>query len=326
MIEHPLAPLGFDAARQAELDRLGPHLEPGRVARVDRGLVTVLAADGDRRLEPPEPLAVGDWLALADGRAHAVMERRTLLRRTAFDGMQLLAANLDLAIVVRALDAPLSGARTQALLAIAWDSGAEPLVILTKVDCAADLDHTLAAVSETAFGVPVLAVSARTGQGIDELRARLEARTAVLIGESNAGKSTLTNLLAGEEVLVTADSLHTTAHRQLVPLPGGGALIDSPGVREAGFGGSREGVSRAFADIEELALTCRFSDCGHDREPACAVRAAIDTGLLAHERFAAWRLALREQAWLERRDDPRLRSEAKRRYIAVTKARRRDAW
>jgi ribosome biogenesis GTPase len=329
---HPLAPLGFDAARQAELNQLGIHLEPARVTRVDRGLVTVLAAAGDVRTPPPQPLAVGDWVALDGDRIAAVLGRRTLLRRTAFTGEQLLAANIDAAVVVRALDASIAGARTQALLAIAWDSGAQPLVLLTKADCAVDLAGTVAAIEAESFGVPVLAVSARTGEGLEELRDRLAGTTAVLIGESGAGKSTLVNLLTGSEAMATgavaqdASGRHTTVHRQLLPLLGGGALIDSPGVREAGYGGSREAVSAAFGDVEDLALECRFSDCSHTREPGCAVQGALRAGGLSRERFDAWRLALREQAWLERKADRALRSEERRRWAAMTKARRKDAW
>jgi ribosome biogenesis GTPase / thiamine phosphate phosphatase len=332
LIAHPLEPLGFDAARQAELDLLGTQLEPGRVVRVDRGLVTVLTASGEARTPPPQPIAVGDWVALQGDRLAVVLERRTLLRRTAFDGEQLLAANVDLVVVARALDTSLAGSRTQALLAIAWDSGAQPLVLLTKADCADDVDAAVDAVEAATFGVPVLAVSARTGDGIGELRARMAGSTAVLIGESGAGKSTLVNLLTGRDAMATGavavdgSGRHTTVHRQLIALPGGGALIDSPGVREAGYGGSREAVAAAFGDVEDLALECRFSDCSHEREPGCAVRAALQSGELVRERFDAWRLALREQAFLARRDDPALRSAYRRQFAALTKARRKDVW
>jgi ribosome biogenesis GTPase len=332
LIDHPLAPLGLDAARHAELAELGDHVRPGRVVRVDRGLVTVATGDGDVRLPPPEPLAVGDWLALVGDRIAAVLTRRTLLRRTAFDGQQLLAANIDHAIVVRALDVPLSAARTQALLTIAWDSGGAPLVLLTKADCIDDLEPALAGVAAEAFGVPVLGICARTGDGLAQLRGHLAGGTAVLLGESGAGKSTLVNALTGTEVLDTGEvaadgsGRHTTVHRQLLALPGGGAIIDSPGLREATYGGSRDGVARAFADIEELALDCRFGDCRHESEPGCTVRGALAAGTLHRERYAAWCLALREQAWLERRDDARLRSEARHQWAIRTKAMRRDAW
>jgi ribosome biogenesis GTPase len=336
----PLDLIGLDDDRRAELAALGdPDLQPARVARVDRGLVHVLTADGARRLPwPPVPVAVGDWLAVGPDDAVRPLARRSALVRRGGDQTrsssaygQVLAANVDVVAALRALDSSISLTRIQALVTLAWDSGAAPLVVLSKTDLA-DAPAAVAAVERVAVGVRVLAVSAVTGEGLEDLRDAFRGRTGVFLGESGAGKSTLTNLLAGQEVLATGavradgEGRHTTTYRQLVPLPGGGAVIDTPGVREAGYFGSAEGLARAFADVDELAAACRFGDCSHDGEPGCAVRAALRAGELAYERVDAYRKALREQAFAERKADRALRSAERQRWRRMEKARRRDAW
>jgi ribosome biogenesis GTPase len=318
-LSHPhlaaLAPLGWSPARQAELEALGrPGAVPGRIGRVDRGSSVVIAATGPVRVEAPG-LVAGDWVALEGGRLAAVLGRRTLLARRAAgrpDAEQAIAANVDVVAVVHGLDRPLRDRRLHRALALAWDSGATPVVVLTK----ADLDPDAAARAldaEVAFGVDALPVSARTGGGLDALAARARPdRTLVLVGESGAGKSTLVNALLGREALATAavrdgdhKGRHTTTARHLVPLPGGGALIDTPGVRELGLWGSDEGVRAAFADIAALAEGCRFADCRHDGEPGCAVEAAVEEGSLDAGRLGSHRDLMREMASLARREDER---------------------
>lgn len=339
MFSHPLALLGYTEDRAAEVAAFGdPALEAGRVVRIDRGLATVLAADGEHRLPTGSSLApaVGDWVAFRTGEGLAgILARRTELVRRAGarrDERQVAAANVDRVLIVRALDVAVSLTRIESLLAIAWESGAEPIVVLTKADRRDDPEAARAQVQAVAYGVPVLCVSVLDGTGIDELRAAVSGRTVVLLGESGAGKSTLTNLLAGEQVLETGEvrgdgqGRHTTTHRELVPLPHGGAIIDTPGVREAGYWGDGTGIALAFGDLEELAAACKFADCGHDSEPGCAVRAAVSAGSLEPERIDAWRRALREQAWLERRLDKRAASEQRSRWIKQTRSFRRDTW
>ena len=335
-----ISAIGWTAARDAELRFLGdPTLEPGRVTRVDRGLVTLVAANGEHRLPTvlDEPAAVGDWLAFRPGEAAVqLLERTSLLARRVQDGhrtvRQLLASNIDAVVIVRALDMELRTARIQQLLTIAYESGAEPAIVLTKADAVARPADAVAAVEAVAIGVPVFAVSAVDGTGITAIRTYVGGRTIVLLGESGAGKSTLTNLLVGREVLATGEvrrdgtGRHTTSRRELLPLPDGGAIIDTPGVREAGYWGDGAGVDLAFADVAELAIACRFSDCTHDGEPGCAVEAAIDDGTLHPERLDAYRHALREAAWLARREDKRARSEERARWKQFSKSLRRDAW
>ena len=266
-MSHPhhaaLAPLGWSPSRQAELDALGrPAAIPARIGRVDRGSSVAITAAGPVRAEAPG-LVAGDWVALEDGRVAAVLARRTLLARRAAgrpDAEQAIAANIDVVAIVHGLDRPFRDRRLHRALVLAWDSGATPVVVLTK----ADLDPGAAARAldaEVAFGVDALPVSARTGAGLDALAARARPdRTLVLVGESGAGKSTLVNALLGHEALATRavrggdhKGRHTTTARHLVPLPGGGALVDTPGVRELGMWGSDDGVRAAFADIAALA-------------------------------------------------------------------------
>jgi ribosome biogenesis GTPase len=315
--QHPaaLAPLGWSPSRQAELEALGrPAASPARVGRVDRGSCVAVTAAGPVRVEAPG-LVAGDWIALEEGRLAAVLPRRTLLSRRAAgrpDAEQAIAANIDVVAVVHGLDRPLRDRRLHRALALAWDSGATPVVVLAK----ADLDDGAAARAldaEVAFGVDALPVSASTGAGLDALAARARPdRTLVLVGESGAGKSTLVNALIGREALATGavrdgdrKGRHTTTARHLVPLPGGGALIDTPGVRELGLWGAEEGVRATFADIAAFAEGCRFGDCRHDGEPGCAVAAAVAAGHLDPRRLDSHRDLAREMASLARREDER---------------------
>jgi ribosome biogenesis GTPase len=302
---------------------------PGRVLRADRGVCTVLTAAGTvraslggavlaRAARAPEWLpCAGDWLAVRawpDDRltVEAVLPRRTaVVRRTADKDAtgQVLAANMDVAAVVEPVDPAPDVARIERMLALAWDSGARPLVILTKADLAADPAAVAAQVADVTPGVPVVAVAADRGQGLAALRPLVgPGRTLGLLGRSGAGKSTLVNALAGATVMVTqrirrADGKgrHTTTYRALVPIPGGGAVLDTPGLRAVGLLDAADGLSRAFADVAALAAGCRFADCAHAAEPGCAVRAAIESGALPPRRLDSWRRLQRESAYEGRR-------------------------
>ncbi len=310
-----LAPLGWNSRRQAELDGFGrEELAPARVGRVDRGGALAIGAEGPIRLEAPG-LVAGDWVAVADERLAAVLERRTLLSRGAAGragGAQPIAANVDAVVVVQGLDRPLRDRRLHRALALAWDSGATPVIVLAK----ADLDDeapSRARAAEASFGVDAHVVSVRSGAGLGAIAALARPdRTLVLIGESGAGKSSLVNALAGSEALPIGDvragdakGRHTTTARHLVPLPGGGALIDTPGLRELGLWGSEEGVAAAFADIGALAEGCRFGDCRHEGEPGCAVVRAVEEGRLDPVRLDSLRDLNRETDALALRADER---------------------
>ena len=278
---------------------------PGRVARVDRGRLTVLTADGEVRAHPAAALledtgpAVGDWVALRGELAVAVLPRRTAFTRVVAgrtSAEQVVAANVDLVFVVDALTTAPRLRRVERYLTVAWGSGATPVVVLTKADLCDDVPAALLAVQEDAVGVDVLPVSSVTGEGLAAVRALLgPGRTAAMVGPSGVGKSSLANALAGTEVAATrgvrdADGRgrHTTTARELHLLPGGGLLVDTPGMRELGLVDDA-GVDTAYADVTELATACRFRDCAHRTEPGCAVAAAIDEGRLDPARYTAWR-------------------------------------
>jgi ribosome biogenesis GTPase len=350
-MSHDLPSLGWDdsfAAAYAGCARDGDR--PGRVLRADRGVCTVLTAGGAvrasvagavlaRAAREPETLpCAGDWLVVRewpDDRmtVEAVLPRRTaLVRRTADKDStgQVLAANMDVAAVVEPIDPSPDLGRIERLLALAWESGARPLVVLTKADLAADPEAVAGQVAETAPGVAVVPVSARRSTGLAAVRPLVaQGHTLGLLGPSGAGKSTLVNALAGARVMATqqirrADGKgrHTTTYRALIPIPGGGAVLDTPGLRAVGLLDADEGLGRAFADVEALAAACRFTDCGHAGEPGCAVRAAVESGALAPRRLDSWRRLKREAAYELRRRDARLAAQERAKWKRIHKEQR----
>lgn len=337
-LSRALAPYGWDDAWAAAF---APYAEqgllPGRVVRVDRGQCDVLTADGLLRAEtafvtPHDPMRVictGDWAAVEPG-GDPRFVRTYLPRRTAFvrntssnrsEG-QILAANVDHAIIAVSLAAELDLGRIERFLALAWESGAQPLVVLTKADLVPDpvgLSYLVQDVETTAPGVQVLPVSSATGDGVEILRAVVSGGTSVLLGQSGAGKSTLANALLGADVMevqairdVDGKGRHTTTTRNLLALPGGGVLIDTPGLRGVGLWDAETGVGQVFAEIEELSQRCRFHDCAHEAEPGCAVLAAVEDGSLAVRRLESYRKLLRENQRIVAKTDVRLRNELRR--------------
>lgn len=324
-----LAPFGWDEQFARDFDSLRvPGTVPARVVAEHRDRYVVRAADGERaavlagrlrhHAHTREDLpATGDWVAVdaGDGTAaiHAVLPRRSIFRRKAAGETteaQVLAANVDVALIAAALPGDVNARRIERYLALAWESGAIPVIVLTKADLVDDVDAAVRGVRAVAPGVDVAAVSAVTGAGVDALaRWLVPGRTAVLLGSSGAGKSTLSNLLLGADALRTGavredgKGRHTTTHRQLVQLRNGALLIDTPGMRELQLWSADAGLESAFADVEALAARCRFGDCEHQAEPGCAVRAAAESGALDPARLESWRRLRRELAWLEIRQD-----------------------
>jgi ribosome biogenesis GTPase len=278
--------------------------------------------------------AVGDWVAIAaadaDGTTtiHLVVPRRSaFLRRAVYtvEG-QVVAANVDVALIATALPDDLNLHRLDRYLTLGWESGATPVVVLTKADLSHDVPAAIARVRTSASVPDVLAVSAATGEGIDRLAEYLiRGRTAVLLGSSGVGKSTLVNRLLGETHLRTADvrddgrGRHTTTHRELVTLANGALLIDTPGMRELQLWNADTGLDTAFSDIDELAGRCRFRDCGHNGEPGCAVIEAILRGVLAADRLEHWRKLERELAYMAVKQDERAASAARARVRSLTR-------
>jgi ribosome biogenesis GTPase len=338
----PLDSFGWSAAREAAFSaERAAGRTPGRVVAVHRTVLEVAVESGVVPAEiagrlrhtaasPLDLPVAGDFVSVdvrpGGGRAvvHAVLPRTALLaRRTPGDRsgppVQPLAANADLVLVVTACDRDRIARRAERLLAMAWDSGGVPLWILAKADQAADPEAARREAELASPGVEVVAASVRTGLGIETIRARLApGTTGALLGASGAGKSSLVNRLAGRDVLDTGDvrvedhrGRHTTTHRELVVVEGGGLLLDGPGLREAAAAESGDGTGAVFSEIEALAAACRFRDCAHATEPGCAVRAALADGTLDAGRHGAWERMRREAAYFERRDDPRLLAAAR---------------
>jgi ribosome biogenesis GTPase / thiamine phosphate phosphatase len=336
----PLESLGWDAAWASELEGLEqPDLIPGRVAAQHRGAYAVWTEDGDVRADVAGALhyqrdvggvlpAVGDWVGVRrrDGgdraRIQAVLWRRTAISRKRADRDsvdQVLAANVDVVFLLNGLDDDFSLRRLERYVTTAWESGAEPVVVLTKADLCAEVADRVLEAESVAIGVPVLPVSNVTGEGLEAIAGFLRpGRTAVLLGSSGVGKSSLLNRLAGVELMRTAElaadgtGRHTTTHRELLRLESGGLLIDTPGLRELQlFEGD---IGAAFGDVEALAAECRFNDCAHQREPGCAVQAAVQNGVLELDRLRSWRKLQRELASIEARTNKRLHAERKRRW------------
>jgi ribosome biogenesis GTPase len=279
--------------------------------------------------------AVGDWVSVLKREPvdviHGVVERRTVFSRKAASvetRQQVLAANVDVAFVVAAAT-DVNARRIERYLTIAWQSGAVPIVLLTKADIAESLEDLRAELEAVAMGTPVVVTSGVTGDGIDEIVRELQpARTGVLLGPSGAGKSTLINRIVGSDLMRTrtvhasGEGRHMTSHRQLVQLPQGGMIIDTPGLREAQLWEGDEALGEVFEDIEELALQCRFTNCGHDTEPGCAVQAALDGGTLDAERYASYAKLQRELRFVAAKSDVRLRIEERRKWKQITMAAR----
>ena len=308
-----------------------------RLVRVDRSAWHLLSDAGPLVVPPLAVEAtVGDWLVVDDGPngpvATSVLPRRTLLARGTASGTsrrQLLAADVDVVVVLAPLSAAVNVRRVERLLTLAWESGATPVVALTKADLHPDPAAAVRDVEPHAPGAAVVTVAAAVGD-VDALRPyAAPGATLVLLGASGAGKSTVVNALAGAPVMGTGDvrdvdgkGRHTTTHRELVVLPSGAVVIDTPGLRGVALAGSEEGLAKAFSDVEELAAACRFADCSHVGEPGCAVQASVDAGDLTAERMASWHKLQRELAWQARRTDQRLRAEEKAKWKAVHKAQR----
>lgn len=332
----PLTALGLTEDRAEYLEQHHPGLVPGRVVRSDRGFVFVSTEDGIRMARPATRLVkqadeggvpvVGDWVVLggdeSEPLAEDVLPRSTaIVRRDPGRAakLQVLAANVDIVLVTHPLADTPNLSRLERELSLVWESGARPVIVLTKGDLSADAEAARVAVEQIAPGVPVHVTSAMSGEGLSEVQAYLEEGvTAVLIGPSGSGKSTLLNALAGQDIQETREvrvsdgrGRHTTVSRELVQLPGGGLVIDTPGLRAVGMWESAEGIDLAFSDVAALAEECRFRDCRHAGEPGCAVEAAVERGELEARRLESYRLLQDEVRHVEEQLDVRARLDRK---------------
>jgi ribosome biogenesis GTPase len=344
-----LARYGWDDSFSRAFSAIGePALVPGRVVLASTGSFRVALAEGEsvvslsgrfrhRAFEDGSLPTVGDWVAVdrRGARIEELLPRRTKLSRKQAGRKsreQVVAANVDRVAVTMGLDSDFNPRRLERFLATVWESGAAPVVLLTKLDLCADEAHRLREIEGVAAGVEVIASSSLDGRGLDRLRALLEPRkTAVLVGSSGVGKSTIINRLLGEEIQKTlvvrahdSRGRHATSHRELFVLPGGALLIDSPGVREIQLFGGEESLERAFQDVGAFSAGCRFSDCKHESEPGCAVREAVRDGRLAEDRLGSFRALEKELLYLERRTDESAQRAHKEKWRAIHRELRRS--
>lgn len=350
--ESTLETLGWDGGWTRQF---APFLElgfkPARVTCEYREAYDIAGESGELRSEisgrfrhehpvHTEWPAVGDWVAMTprpeEGTAtiHAVLPRRTLFSRKAAGDRteeQVVAANVDVAFLVTGLDGDFNVRRIERYLTVAWDSGARPVVVLNKADVCADSAGPVSEVENIAFGTPVIALSAATGQGLEALRALLTPGiTGAFLGSSGVGKSSLVNALMGKarqstRVVRTDDSRgrHTTTNRELIPIPGAGLIIDTPGMRELQLWADDDGLETAFPDVEAFASRCRFADCTHTGEPGCAVQAALEDGTLKPDRFRSYTKLQREVQYQALRQDQSARLIEKNRWKKIAKEIRR---
>ena len=340
--------LGFDAFFAAQREPLPAQCVPARVAAEGQSsfhLIGCRAPLGDlpgRLLSSQHKVqrpVVGDWVAVIDGAERAsiqhLFERRTALVRRAAGTLaepQVVAVNVDVFFVVTAANRDFNERRLERYMAAVWNSGATPVLVLNKIDLAAEREPLLEAIGEAANGATVVHASAKSGEGLDALRAYVETgKTVGFVGSSGVGKSSLMNCLLGREAQavggVRSDERgrHTTTARQLILLPGGGVLIDTPGMRELGLIDDAGGIETSFTDVLTFAERCKFRDCAHAGEPGCAVAAAVASGELPAERFASYRKLLAEVAAAQRRQDPVLAGRTKARNKQINRALRARA-
>jgi ribosome biogenesis GTPase len=345
-----LESIGATAAVQAAF---APHAAQGlTLARISvsiRDEYRVLTASGELRAEPSGLLlytaasradlpAAGDWVAVRlvdrdQAIVHAVLPRRTRFSRRAAgerEDEQIIAANIDVVFLVTGLDRDFNLRRVERYLTLACESGAQPVIVLNKTDLCGDVEARVRSVRDIAPGIEVIAISARSALGIEPLLGCIApGRTVALIGSSGAGKSTLLNVLLGEDRMRTQDvresdsrGRHTTTHRELIPLPQGGVLIDSPGMRELQMWASQDSLDEAFDEIAAIAANCRFHDCSHDSEPGCAVREALASGALDSGRWESYLKLRREIRHHELRTDVRAAAVEKQKWKTIHKAMR----
>ncbi|ANU11660.1 GTPase RsgA [Planococcus antarcticus DSM 14505] len=319
---------------------------PGRVTLEHKNLYRVVTENGEwlcslsgkyrHQHHGTEFPCVGDWVMTEQmpgeekGIIQQVLPRTSQFSRKGAgetSDIQLIAVNVDTVFLSMSLNHDFNVRRLERYLLAAWDSGSNPVIVLTKKDQCQDIDPYMRQVESVAFGVPVFAVSALTGEGIEELQKQLSSsKTGALLGSSGVGKSSLINALSGSEQMMVQDirkddskGRHTTTHREMILLPAGGLMIDTPGMREFQLGDYSEGIEAGFSDVEELAIACRFRDCAHHDEPGCSVQEALQNGALDAGRYGSYLKLKRELAHMERKSDAAAQKAERNKWKQLTK-------
>jgi len=325
----------------------GEGQKPARVLQEQKGSYKLVSEFGELRGEISGRFrhmasgydsypSVGDWVAAdlmpQEGQAviHALLPRKSKFSRKVAGAVvqeQIVAANFDYVFIVNSLNRDFNLRRLERYLTMAWESGAEPVIVLSKKDLSEDAEEKIREVEAITFGVPIIAASAVTGEGTDALRRYLGVgSTVAILGSSGVGKSTLTNLLAGESIMDTGDireddsrGRHTTTYRNLVKLPDAGMIIDTPGMRELQLWESEGGLQGTFEDVESLGSSCRFRDCSHENEPGCAVLEAVRNGLLPAVRLESYRKLKKELRFIESKHNQSVRMAEKKNSKEISK-------
>jgi ribosome biogenesis GTPase len=339
---------GYDAIFEKLFEGYDKSLyQAGRISLEYKHLYRVLTNSGEiladisgkMRFEAQERgdyPAIGDWVVVGirpeegKGTIHAILPRKSKFSRKMAGREteeQIVASNVDTLFIVTALNQDFNLRRLERFLVLAWESGATPVVVLSKSDLSNDVEEKRIKVENIAFGVSIVSVSAQTGAGMEDLKVHLKpGETVALLGSSGVGKSTIVNYFMGENVQKTrevrdqdARGRHTTTHRELLLLPGGSILIDTPGMRELQLWDADEGIHGTFEDIENFAAQCQFSDCGHELEPNCAVKSALDQGILEQKRFESYRKLQRELTYLASKENRKVAQAHKEKWKAISK-------
>lgn len=323
---------------------------PGRVTLEHKRMFRVVTAEGEwlsvcsgtfehEAFERRDFPAVGDWVAVEKmpgeerGIIHAILPRTSLFSRKVAGSAiteQILAVNIDIVFLVMSMNKDFNARRLERYLVAAYDSGAVPVVVLTKKDMCENPSYYIEEAQNIALGSNVFAVSNLTGEGISALtRLLTDDKTAALLGSSGVGKSSLANVICGDKMMAVQDiredddmGRHTTTHRELITIPTGGVLIDTPGMREFQLWDNNESLDSSFKDVEEFSNSCKFNDCQHNNEPGCAIRQALDTGALSADRYGSYLKLKRELAFLERKMDRTAQSKERKKWKTITKSMR----
>jgi ribosome biogenesis GTPase len=322
-------------ARVAEEQR-GAYVLFAERGTLDAAVAGKMMHEADAREDYP---AVGDWVLArpvpgeAKAIIHRILPRRTKLSRKTAGTLiaeQIIVANVDVVFVVASLNQELNARRIERYLSVIWESGARPVIILNKADLAADRDALVREIERSTVGADIIATSAVTGEGVADVAGYLErGRTAAFVGSSGVGKSSLVNRLLGQdaqtvnELNVYGKGSHTTTSREMVFVPGGGLIVDTPGLRELGLWDAEQGLGQAFADVESFFGGCAFNDCSHNAEPGCAVQGALRAGRLDHARWDSYRKLERERQFIESKRDAGLRNERKEKWKNIAKQNRK---